>query len=135
MRVWVIAAVTSAVNIMSVDNRLVERRVRHGIRMTHTKTLVAGIPNLSLAQPRRIWQWGPVGASACAVAYVRRTRDDREMYITVVSSATWNRHTRAYMHSSQISEIQHVWSKASSSIGSSTISSCGSMSSVMVTGL
>src|SRR5882757_7027630 len=97
----------------------VERRIRHGIRMIHTKTLVAGLYQTSaLPSLAAFGSGGPVGASACAVAYVRRTRgiigrvdcgaiDGREMYITVVSSATWNSHTRAYMHSSQITEIQH----------------------------
>ena len=37
----------------------VERRMRPEICMTHTKTLVAvSISKVSLAQPRRIWQWG-----------------------------------------------------------------------------
>ena len=63
---------------------------------------------------------GTVGVfSARAGVQLRHTRrvmgrvdcgaiDGREMYITVVSSATWNSHTRAYMHSSQITEIQHL---------------------------
>src|SRR5882757_8953718 len=86
----------------------IERRIRHGIRMIHTKTLVAGLYQTSaLPSLAAFGSGGAVGASACAVAYVRRTRDGREMYITVVSSATWNSHTRAYMHfSSQIPEIQ-----------------------------
>ena len=96
----------------------VERRIRHGMRMTHTKTLAAGLYKTSaLPSLAASASGGPIGALACAVAYVRRTRgvigrvgcgaiDGREMYITVVSSATWNSHTRAYMHSSQITEIQ-----------------------------
>ena len=96
----------------------VERRMRHGIRMTHTKTLVAGLYQTSaLPSLAAFGSGGPVGASACAVAYVRRSRgvigrvdygaiDGRGMYIRVVSSATWNSHTRAHMHSSQITEIQ-----------------------------
>ena len=77
--------------------------------MIHTKTLVAG-PYQTSALPSlaAFGSGGAVGASACAVAYVSRTRDGREMYITVVSSATWNSHTRAYMHSSQITEIQQI---------------------------
>ena len=88
---------------------LVERRIRHGIRMIHTKTLAAGLYQTSaLPSLAAFGSEGAVGASACAVAYVRRTRNGREMYITVVSSATWNSHTRAYMHSSQITEIQQI---------------------------
>ena len=97
----------------------VERRIRHGIRMIHTKTLAAGLYQTSALPSLAAFGRGDlVGASACAVAYMRRTRgvigrvdcgaiDGREMYITVVSSATWNSHTPAYMHSSQITEIQH----------------------------
>ena len=99
---------------------IVERRMRHGIRMTHTKSLVAGLYQTSaLPSLAAFGSGGPVGASACAVAYVRRTRgvlgrvgygaiDGREMYITVVSSATWNSHTRSYMYSSQITEIEQT---------------------------
>ena len=105
---------------MSVDVKRVERRMRHGVRMAHTKTLVAGLYQTSaLPSLAALGSGGPIGASACAVAYVRHTRgiigrvdcgaiDGREMYITVVSSATWNSHTRAYMHSSQITEMEHV---------------------------
>ena len=89
----------------------VERRIRLGLRKSHTKTLTGvPIPKVSLAQPCRIGQWGPSWRfSARAGVQLRHTRrvmgrvdcgaiDDHEMYITVVSSATWNSHTRAYMH-------------------------------------
>ena len=88
--------------------------------MIHTKTLAAGLYQTSaLPSLAAFGSGGAVGASACAVAYVTRTRgvigrvdcgaiDGRGLYIRVVSSATWNSHTRAYMHSSQITEIQQL---------------------------
>jgi len=49
--------------------------------MIHTKTLVAGLYHTSaLASLAAFGSGGAVGASACAVAYVRRTHDGREMY-------------------------------------------------------
>ena len=88
--------------------------------MTHTKTLVAGLYQTSaLPSLAAFGSEGPVGSSACAVAYMGRTRgvigrvnygaiDGRGLYIRVVSSATWNSHTQAYMNLSHIAQIQHL---------------------------
>ena len=76
--------------------------MRHGMRITHTKTLAAGLYQTSALPSLAVFgSGGPIGASACAVAYVRRTRgvigrvdcgaiDGRGMCIRVVSSARSN---------------------------------------------